>query len=70
MSVKYSVQAAAVREALRYVRRNPEQNFARLINLVRPFVRMPWHREILQQADEMWADRGGHRPGGGGGTWV
>jgi len=58
MSVKYSVQAAALREALRYVRRNPEQNFARLINLVRPFVRMPWHREILQQADEMWADPG------------
>lgn len=56
MSVKQSLQAAALRESLRYVRRNPEQNFARLIALIRPFARLPWHREIIQQAGEMWAD--------------
>ncbi|HPT83426.1 MAG TPA: radical SAM protein [Limnochordia bacterium] len=56
MSVKQSLQAAALREALRYVRRNPEQNFTRLISLIRPFARIPWHREIIGQAEAMWAD--------------
>ena len=44
MSVKQSLQAAALRESLRYVRRNPEENFARLLGLIRPFARLPWHR--------------------------
>ena len=56
MSVKQSLQAAALRESLRYVRRNPEENFARLLGLIRPFARLPWHQEIIRQAGEMWAD--------------
>lgn len=56
MSVKQSLQAAAVRESLRYVRRNPEQNFTRLIGLIRPFARIPWHKEVIRQAEAMWAD--------------
>lgn len=50
MSVKQSLQAAALRESLRYVRRNPEENFARLLGLIRPFARLPWHQEIIRQA--------------------
>lgn len=56
MSVKHNFQAAALREALRYIKRSPEQNIARLLNLLRPFARDPKHREIMHQAEEVWAD--------------
>ena len=56
MSDKQSLQAAALRESLRYVRRNPEENFAMLLGLMSPFVRLTWHRKIIRQAVEMWAD--------------
>lgn len=56
MSVKHTLQSAAVREALRYIQRNPEENITKLINLLKPFAILPQHREIMRQAVEVWAD--------------
>ena len=55
-SVKSSLQAAALREGLRYVQSNPGANVPRLINLLRPFARIPMHREIMVQAERLWND--------------
>jgi MoaA/NifB/PqqE/SkfB family radical SAM enzyme len=55
-SVKNSMQAAALRESLRYVQRNPGANVSKLINLFRPFARIPMHKEIIDQAEQIWKD--------------
>ncbi|HHT72962.1 MAG TPA: radical SAM protein [Firmicutes bacterium] len=56
MALKHSLQAAAVRESLRYVGRNPGENIGKLVNLLKPFARVPEHREILCQVEEVWQD--------------
>ncbi|MGI6625500.1 MAG: radical SAM protein [Limnochordia bacterium] len=55
-SVKHNLQAVALREGLRYIERNPEENIKRLVNLLRPFARLPEHKEVFTQIDELWAD--------------
>lgn len=56
MGVKHSLQAAAVRETLRYVGRNPGENIGKLVNMVRPFARLPEHRAIIDQVESVWSD--------------
>ena len=50
--MKHSLQAAAVRESPRYVDGTLE-NIGKLVNLLKPFARVPEHREILCQVEEV-----------------
>ena len=55
MALKHSLQAAAVRESLRYVGRNPGENIGKLVNLLKPFARVPEHRNRCR-VEEVWQD--------------
>jgi len=54
MALKQTLQAAAVRETLRYVARNPGENIGRIFSLLRPFVRVPEQRAAFDQIEAQW----------------
>ncbi|NLM55607.1 MAG: radical SAM protein [Firmicutes bacterium] len=50
------MQTAAVRESLRYIGRNPGENVKRLVSILRPFAKVPEHRDIIDRAEAVWSD--------------
>lgn len=55
-SMKHRLQSAVLREGLRYVEQNPEENMLKLVHWLKPFAKIPRHQMILRYAEEALED--------------